>query len=221
MPLEDKAANRSLGLEADFVGAPKPAMGVPDEQFTELADRYSAKPAASRAPITDEQYSAMADKYAQRSAERRTTTGSAPEGGPERRTVDRRQKINEIKRLKGEIASDAVRQANPGGRDTLVRNVPKIEERIAGARQSLIEAAPGPSRVGLASKVGGKALGAAGMALNVGEHYRALKGVNTEENKDAAWTDKFGAYVEQITGFPAGTSGRTALPSEVREANTL
>jgi hypothetical protein len=222
--LEDKAANRNLGETPKSKMAQSEMADVPRQTLVEEMSKGDPKLAAE----LEKQQLSTAEKMAlerRAGVERRIIEGSSTEG-PERRIANqRRQGIEEIKRLKGEVAADVARQAHPGGRDTLVRNVPKIQERIAGARQNLIETASGPSSrlsgLARAGKLGGKALGVAGAVVNIPEHWRAVNAVETEENKDAPWLDKFSAYTERVLGFEPGMSGRAALPSEARAARSL
>lgn len=224
MPLEEKASNRDLGAQSKIA---KAEMG--NSSTATMAEELS-KGDAALAQELETGFQRTAERMRQeRLAGRRVSDSGPPSGITERRLSPRRNTIEDIKRLKT-VRSNAL---NPGPRDTHKYDIPKIDERIAQARKSLIETAPGPSRSGalaeeieagagrlsgIAGKTG-RVLGVAGTAASIPAHWRALNAVNTEENKNAPWIDKFGAYVEQVMGMPK-SSLRQPLPSEVRAENS-
>lgn len=221
--LEEKAASRGLGETPKSKMAQAEMAGPPRQTMAEEMAKGNTQLAAD---LEQQQLSAAEKMGLERrqQVERRIIEGKAPEGTSERRNVEnRRRRVDEIQRLKGELAADEVRASNPAGRDTLVRNRPVIQKRIDTLRGSIGESAVTSTTGRLAgiATVGSRVLGAAGTGLNIVEHWRASNAVNTEENKDAPWMDRFGAYVERVTGFEPGQSGRNPLPSEVRAARQL
>ena len=184
-PIGDRAERRSniSDRRNELKIKPKSKMAqaeMSDKPRPTMAEELSSDPKI-RTEL-EKGFEEASKKVKERRFEPDRRTGQRIFGGPdddlgrsqERRKLDRRQSIDEIKRLKGELQ----KAKTPGGRDTLERNVPKIQERIKTEQAKLTGGAKlsiKPSNIGRALGRMGTKASAIGTILQFGDFYNTME----------------------------------------------